>query len=78
MHLIIGLEEFAGLDRIHYSLFKTHTAWSTIAEKIFRIINVPVQKKLSLIDAIKSIFSNLKHLIFCDLFCLKKKGREFF
>ena len=78
MHLIIGLEAFAGLDRIHYSLFKTHAAWSTIAEKIFRIIDVPVQKKLSLIDAIKSIFSNLKDLIFCDLFCLKKKGREFF
>ena len=78
MHLITGLEAFTGLDRIHYSLFKTHTAWSTIVEKIFRVIDVPVQKKLRLIDAIKSIFSNLKRLIFCDIFYLKKKGREFF
>jgi len=78
MHLITGLEKFAGLDRIHYSLFKTHTAWSTIAENFFRVINIPVQKKLRFIDAIKSIFSNLKRLIFCDMFYLKKKGREFF
>jgi len=78
MHLITGLEAFAGLDRIHYNLFKTHTAWSTIAENFFRVLNVPALKKLRLIDAVKSIFSNLKRLIFCDMFCLKKKGREFF
>ena len=78
MHMITGLEAFAGLDRIHYSLFKTHTAWSTIAENFLRVINVPALKKLRLIDAIQSIFSNLKRLIFCDMFFLKKKGREFF
>ena len=78
MHLITGLEAFVGLDKIHYSLFKTHAAWSTVAEKIFRIINVPVQKNLRLMDGIRSIFSNLKRLIFCDMFVLKKKGREFF
>ena len=78
MHLITGLEAFAGLDRIHYSFFKTHTACSTIAENFFRVINVPALKKLRLIDAIKSIFSNLKRLIFCDMFFLKKKGREIF
>jgi len=78
MHLITGLEAFAGLDKIHYSLLKTHSAWSTVVEKIFRVINVPVQKKLRLIDGIKSIFANLKRLICCDMFFFKKKGREFF
>ncbi len=78
MHLITGLEAFVGLDRIHYSLLKTHAAWSTVVEKIFRVINVPIQKKLRLIDGIKSISANLKRLIFCDMFFLKKKGREFF
>ena len=78
MHLITGLEAFAGLDKIHYSLLKTHAAWSAVAEKIFRVINVPAQKNLRLMDGIRSIFSNLKRLIFCDMFVLKKKGREFF
>ena len=78
IHLITGLEAFAGLDKIHYSLLKTHAAWSAVAEKIFRVINVPAQKNLRLMDGIKSIFSNLKRLIFCDMFVLKKKGREFF
>ena len=78
MHLITGLEAFVGLDKIHFSLLKTHAAWSAVAEKIFRVINVPVQKKLRLMDGIKSIFSNLKRIIFCDMFFLKKKGREFF
>jgi hypothetical protein len=78
MHLITGLDAFAGLDKIHYSLFKMHAAWSAVAEKIFRIINVPIQKKLRLMDGIRSVFSNLKRLIFCDMFFLKKRGREFF
>jgi hypothetical protein len=78
IHLITGLEAFAGLDKIHYSLFKTHAAWSAVAEKIFRVINVPVQRKLRLMDGIRSIFANLNRLIFYDMFFLKKKGREFF
>ncbi|MCH2605624.1 MAG: hypothetical protein MKZ63_02630, partial [Nitrospinales bacterium] len=78
MHLITGLEAFAGLDKIHYSLLKTHAAWSAVAEKIFRVINVPVQRKLRLIDGIRSIFANLNRLIFYDMFFLNKKGREFF
>jgi len=77
-HLITGLEAFAGLDKIHYSLFKTHEAWSAVANKIFRVINVPVQRKLRLMDGIRSIFSNLNRLIFYDMFSLKKKGCEFF
>ena len=78
MHLITGLEAFAGLDKIHYSLLKTHAAWSVVTEKIFRVIKAPAQKNLRLIDGIRSILSNLKRLIFCDMFVLKKKGREFF
>ena len=78
MHLITGLEAFAGLDKIHYSLLKTHAVWSAVAEKIFRVINVPVQRKLRLMDGIRSIFANLNRLIFYDMFFLKKKGREFF
>ena len=78
IHLITGLEAFAGLDRIHYSLFKTHEAWAAVTEKIFRVINVPVQRKLRLIDGIRSIFANLNRLIFYDMFFLNKKGREFF
>ena len=78
IHLITGLEVFAGLDKIHYSLFKTHAAWSAVAEKIFRVINIPVQRKLRLMDGIRSIFANLNRLIFYDMFFLKKKGREFF
>ena len=78
IHLITGLEAFAGLDKIHYSLFKTHAAWSAVAEKIFRVINVPVQRKLRLMGGIRSIFANLNRLIFYDMFFLKKKGREFF
>ena len=78
IHLITGLEAFAGLDKIHYSLLKTHAAWSVVTEKIFRVIKVPAQKNLRLIDGIRSILSNLKRLIFCDMFVLKKKGSEFF
>ncbi len=78
VHLITGMEAFAGSDKIHYSLLKTHAAWSKVTEEIFRVLNVREQKKLRLIDGIKSILANLKRLIFCDMFRLKKKGREFY
>ncbi len=78
VHLIKGMEIFAGLDKIHYSLLKTHSAWSKVRDEIFQVLQVPVKKKLRLFDGIISIFANLKRLIVCDMFRMKKKGREFF
>jgi len=78
VHLITGMETFAGSDRIHYSLLKTHAAWSKVVEEMLGVLNVPVQKEIRLVDGIKSIFSNLDRLIFCDMFRLRKKGHEYF
>ena len=78
VHLITGMELFAGSDKIHYSLLKTHAAWSKVVDEIFQVLQIPVKKKLRLVDGIVSIFANLKRLIICDMFRLKKKGREFF
>ena len=78
VHLITGMETFAGSDKIHFSLLKTHSAWSKVSDEIFKVINVSSQKRLGFIDAIKSITANLSRLIFCDMFRLKNKGREFF
>lgn len=78
VHLITGMESYAGLDKIHYSMLKTHLAWSQVIEEIFQVLNVPGKRKLRLIDAQISIFANLKRLIFCDMLRWTGKGREFF
>ena len=78
VHLITEMEAFAGLDKIHFSFLKIHLAWSKVADEFFGVINTSSQIKLGLVDGIKSIVSNITRLILCDVFRLKKKGREFF
>ena len=78
VHLITGMETFAGLDKIHFSILKAHSAWSKVANEIFQVIKIPSQKKLGFADGVKSVVDNLMRLIFSDIFRLKKKGREFF
>jgi len=78
VHLISGMESFAGADKIHYSLLQTHSAWEKIADEICQVLKVPVHRKMRLADGVASIFANLNRLIFCDMFRFKKKGREYF
>lgn len=78
VHLISGLGSFAGLDKIHYSLLKTHSAWEKVTDEICQVLKVPVQKKMRLADGVASVLVNLYRLIFCDMFRFKKKGREFY
>ena len=78
VYLISGMTSFIGMDKIHYSFFKTHLAWEKIANEICHVLKVPVQKKMRLADGISSIVANLCRLIFCDMFRFKKKGREYF
>jgi len=78
VHLITEMESFAGADKIHYSLLKTHSAWTKVTDEICRVLKVPAQKKMRLTDAVASVFANLSRLIFCDMFRLRKKGREYF
>ena len=78
VYLISGMTSFIGMDKIHYSFLKTHSAWEKIANEICHVLKVPVQKKMRLADGISSIIANLYRLIFCDMFRFKKKGREYF
>ena len=78
VHLITGMESYAGSDKIHYSLLKMHKAWSKVTDEIFSTLNVPVTKKPVFIDGIISVLSNLKRLIFCDILGWKKKGQDFY
>ena len=78
VHLITGMETFVGLDKIHFSLLKAHSAWSKVANEIFQVINISSQKKIGFSDGVKSVADNLMRLTFSDIFRLKKKGREFF
>ena len=78
IHLISGMESFAGADKIHYSLFKTHSAWEKISNEIGLVLKAPVKKKARLTDGFISILENIYRLIFFDMFRFKKKGREYF
>ena len=73
IHLLKGMKEYAGADKIHYSLSKSHKGWSRVAEEAFRMLDCQAQKRINLLHMVHSIFSYLYRLIFLDVLRLHKK-----
>ena len=78
VHLISGLGRFCGLDKIHYSLFKSHIVWSRIANTMLLSLSAPTAGNIGLGSMAVSLCNNIKRLITFDIFKAKNKPDEFF
>ena len=78
VHLVDGLGAFCGIDKIHYSFFKSHFAWSRVANAIFLSLGAPPGDNIGLGSMAASLCKNLNHLINFDIFKVKKKPKGFF
>lgn len=76
VHLLPGVKEFMGIDKIHYSVFQSHKAWSGVAHEMLHALNVPTMPKISWGSACNSIFANMGRLVFCDMFSVRKKSPQ--
>jgi hypothetical protein len=78
LHLLSGLGAFAGWDKIHYSLRKSHLAWSHIANTMLVALDVVPAGKIRLGSMVISLGKNLSRLIASDMLGIKKRTKEFF
>ena len=78
VHLVNGLGAFCGLDKIHYGLFKSHLAWSRIANAMLLELGVKPVGKVGLGSMVASLCKNLNRLITSDMLRVIKKPKGFF
>jgi len=74
IHLLPSAKDFCGVDKIHYSIFRSHKAWSRVANEMLRIIPAKHAGKISWGSTLNSLFANMGRLVFCDMFSIKKKS----
>lgn len=78
VHLVSGLGEFCGMDKIHYSLFKSHLAWSRVAHAMLQELGIKPSANIGLGTMAVSLCSNLNRLITSDMLRMMKKPKGFF
>lgn len=73
IHLLPSAKDFLGMDKIHYSMFQSHKAWSGAVAEILRALPVEKTGKVSLLSAWAALFANMGRLFYCDMFPVRKK-----
>ena len=76
--VINGMERFSGLDKIHYSVFKSHLASAHIANKLIEPIGVNVSPILKFPEAFLSLTNNLARILLIDILGIINKNNETF
>jgi hypothetical protein len=77
IHLVSGLGEFCGIDKIHYGLFKSHLAWSCVANAMLLEMGVAPAGNVGLGSMVISLCKNLNRLINYDMLRVMKKPKGF-
>jgi len=78
VHLLPSAKDFMGVDKIHYSIFQSHKAWSLVAHEMLRVLNVPSPRKIGWGSSFNSLFANMGRLVFCDMMAVKQKSPQTF
>ncbi|MEO2043457.1 MAG: hypothetical protein ABGX43_02555 [Nitrospinaceae bacterium] len=78
VHLISGMEVYSGWDKIHYSLLKSHLAWSHVANEMLITLGVAPARKIGLDSMLISSCHSLNRLIATDMLKVTKRSKEFF
>ena len=78
VHLVSGLGVFCGVDKIHFSLFRSHIVWSHIANVMLLSMGVTPAGNIRLDSMAVSLYKNFNRLFIFDIFKVKKKPKEFF
>jgi len=78
IHLLPSAKDFCGVDKIHYSLFRSHKAWSVVAHEMLRVLHRREAGKISLGSSVNSLFANMGRLCFCDMTAIRQKSPQTF
>ena len=68
-------KKFCGGDKIHYSLLKSHGAWSLVAEQILGVLNITPKTKITWVQTTRSLFINFIRLTFVGILKVCRAGK---
>lgn len=78
VHLVSGLGAFCGMDKIHYSLLKSHLAWEHVGNAMLSALSVAPAWNIKWGSMATSLCRNLNRLIASDMLRIMKKPKGFF
>jgi hypothetical protein len=78
IHLLPSAKDFCGVDKIHYSIFRSHKVWSGVATEMLRVLPAGEPGKINWWSTLNSLLANMGRLVFCDMFSIQKKSPQTF
>ena len=76
--VINDMNQFCGIDKIHYSILKSQSAWSHIAKKLTSSLNTNVSPKFKTSELVFSIANNAARILLTDMLGIINKTEETF
>jgi len=78
MTVINDMKPFCGIDKIHYSIFKSQSAWSHVAEKLTDSLGTNISPKLKTSEIALSMANNVARILLTDMLGMANKTNETF
>ena len=78
VHIVEGLRMFCGMDKIHYSFLKNHSAWSHIAGKLIDPLRINASPKSKVLEQVLSLTNYFYRILLTDIFGMVTKTEETF
>ena len=72
------MKTFCGIDKIHYSILKSQSAWSHIAKKLISSIGTNASPKLKNSEVAFSIANNIARILLIDMLSMANKSNGTF
>ena len=73
IHLLPSARDCCGVDKIHFSFFKSHKVWSQAVFEMLSVIPGERTGKVSPLSTWMALVANMGRLTFCDMFPVRKK-----
>ena len=76
--VISDMKQFCGMDKIHYSFLKNHSAWSHIAGKLIDPLRINASPKSKVLEQVLSLTNYFYRILLTDIFGMVTKTEETF
>ena len=76
--VINDMKQFCGIDKIHYSIFKSQPAWSHVVGKLTASLGTNISPKLKTSELALSMANNIARILLTDMLGMANKTNETF
>ena len=77
-HVVKDMKRYVGADKIHYTLLKSHLAWTRLTAEMFRCFKLSQPRKIGWIAIVSSLLFNVFRVLFSDLVPLWRRSTGLF